>query len=1432
MTVRFARPVVIAAGALYLLGLPAIAKPPFRDDRIIVKPRHDLPAAATQAIHAGLGAQIHREYPRMAGLQVVRLPRRLSIGRALARYRATGLFEYVVPDYYIHITVAPSDPYFTNGTLWAMHNTGQSGGVADADIDAPEAWDIRTNATNVVCAVVDTGVRYTHEDLRVNMWSNVLEVAGNGLDDDGNGYVDDVYGINAFTNAPSAKGNPMDDNGHGSVCSGIIGATGNNATGVVGVAWGVRIMALKAFNSTGQGATSDIIECLDYAITNGAHIVNASWGELGAYDQPLLDAVTALRAAGILFVPAAGNNSLDLTQNPVAPASYDLDNIVTVTATDRFDAQWYNYGADIVELGAPGKAIVATGSIGDNAYSGGDGTSFAAPHVVGALALVKAEFPSETYTQLIHRVLGNVDGISSLTGKCVTSGRLNVYRALSREPSPVARFTASPPAGGKPLAVTFTDESWGNITNRILTFGDGGSVTNDLAPSHTYTNDGVYNVRLTAWGPQGVHSRSNVVVVATNYYMQTAPYAWVDPSSHTALTLTDDSVSGALTLPFNFPFFASTNGSIIVGSNGLLGFNAGGMTYLDNADMPFYPLPNQIICPYWCDLYPPAAGAQIRFGTVGSVPGKRVFVVTWLNVPHVFDLGAPLTFQAMLYETSGQIVFQYQNVQPTNLVVGAGRPATIGVEHPTGRLARKFSHLGSTLVTNEQAVAFSLAPPAPPAAPGNLTAYGFTDAGGASRVELFWLDAADNETGYRVERSTNGVDFVSLGVVATGSGSFVDTGVSSLTNYTYRVIAIGAGGDSTPSGTVALTPPAFNTWQGAATGATTNDAGLATVWSDTGNWSASVVPGTQQEALLVATTNGTVRLDANVTVGALTFTGTVSAATFDLGGRSFVATYSGTHRLDVRAMLTNGTVFQLYGPLTLAGNASVLISNSATLLVTNATASSVLQLAATATVDFVAGQLRAHVLRVGTNATLRLGGGTLNVDTTMENNGTLASAFTNTVAQTMGNVNGFTINATGRIVVESGTLVAGKSVFNFGTVDARGSGAFGTSITFNNNGTIINTNGVALGIGADGLKFSNFGTIAVRNGGTITLFNAVTAPFGLTPGQTGRILLGDAGSAGTLRLGAMSNGGTIQGQGTLTFGIGGSTPSFVNAAGMRLTADFGPLVLTGLTNFLNQGTVTIAGGLAELRLVGAPGWMSVSNTALILLSGGTFSSVGANPSVLSNATTGILRGCGTVTNINIVNRGTIAADCVGGTLTFAGTVTNFASIVATNGGFLAFRGPVVNSGSIVTTNGSARFYSTVINTGTIVLDAAGDADGDGISNGWEQGFGLNPLDPNDAAQDNDGDGYTNVEEFSAGTAPNDANAFPRAADVAPSGNDMVVTIPSVIGKSYQLQYRDALETGSWTDTGSPQAGTGGALPLTDSGGAMLPARFYRVKITP
>jgi subtilisin family serine protease len=407
----------------------------YRADRILIKPTA---GAELAALHQTAGVQVLRTHVGIGNLQVLQLPVGTTVAAAIAIYQNSGLVEYAEPDFLVHALATPNDHHYGFGRLWGLHNTALLGGKPDADIDAPEAWDMAHDAGGVIVAVVDTGVRATHEDLAANMWINPGEsgrdILGrdkrfNGIDDDRNGYIDDVNGINAILGV----GPPVDDHGHGTHVAGTIGAVGGNAIGIVGVAWRVQLMACKLLNAMGEGSVSDAIECIDYARRKGAKVINASWGWYHFSSTAVRDAIRSAGDAGIIFVAAAGNDAIDNNTQPMYPASYDLNNIIAVAATTRFDeiANWSNYGATTVDLAAPGQEILSCWGASDLTYQYRNGTSMAAPHVAGACALLWARYPSASHGQIVHRVLSTTDPLPSLAGKSVSGGRLNLHSALS-----------------------------------------------------------------------------------------------------------------------------------------------------------------------------------------------------------------------------------------------------------------------------------------------------------------------------------------------------------------------------------------------------------------------------------------------------------------------------------------------------------------------------------------------------------------------------------------------------------------------------------------------------------------------------------------------------------------------------------------------------------------------------------------------------------------------------------------------------------------------------------------------------------------------------------------------------------------------------------------------------------------------------------------
>jgi len=386
--------------------------------------------------HGKVGSTVKRDYGRggLAGTQLVKLPPGKSIDEAITEYENTPDVLYVSPNYRISILAVPDDPLYCQE--WGMEKIQVAG-----------AWDRSTGSTDVLIAVLDTGIDYTHPDLSANIWSNAGEIPGNHIDDDGNGYVDDRTGWDFF----SDTADPMDQNGHGTACAGIIAAQGNNGIGIAGVLWNTRIVPLTVIGPEGYGYESDAIDAILYADAIGAGIVSISWGGTAPY-LVLRDAMAASPA---LFVCAAGNSGTDNDVSPVYPASFDLPNVIAVAATDENDnlAAFSNYGTSSVDVAAPGANILSTARGGR--YTTFSGTSMAVPFVTGIAGLVKAQNPEYSGPDLKGTLLASTDSLPSLDGKIATGGRVNACNAfgvpISPTPTPVL---PTPTPTGTPAPVS------------------------------------------------------------------------------------------------------------------------------------------------------------------------------------------------------------------------------------------------------------------------------------------------------------------------------------------------------------------------------------------------------------------------------------------------------------------------------------------------------------------------------------------------------------------------------------------------------------------------------------------------------------------------------------------------------------------------------------------------------------------------------------------------------------------------------------------------------------------------------------------------------------------------------------------------------------------------------------------------------------------
>lgn len=339
------------------------------------------------------------------------------------------------------LNYTPNDPDFNR--LWGLRNTGnnepngRTAGVEGADIDALRAWEINRGSRAVRIAVIDTGIDYNHEDLAANMWTNPNEIPGNGIDDDGNGFIDDVHGYNFVNNT----GNPWDGNGHGTHCAGTIGAVHDNALGVAGVMADVELVAVKFLSDGGSGTTENAIRAVDYATSLDVDIMSNSWGG-GGRSQALEDAIRRASDRGIIFTAASGNSGTNNDVRPHYPSNYDVPNVISVAATTAQDglASFSTYGRNTVHIAAPGHNVLS--SVQNNRYSVFSGTSMATPHVSGALGLLLSQEGRMPVEEVRSRLLATSEPLPSLRGKTVNGGRLNAYNLLTdtrpvrNEPNP------------------------------------------------------------------------------------------------------------------------------------------------------------------------------------------------------------------------------------------------------------------------------------------------------------------------------------------------------------------------------------------------------------------------------------------------------------------------------------------------------------------------------------------------------------------------------------------------------------------------------------------------------------------------------------------------------------------------------------------------------------------------------------------------------------------------------------------------------------------------------------------------------------------------------------------------------------------------------------------------------------------------------------
>jgi len=461
-------------------------KPQFVPGEILVKFKRSvgMNTFMMSNLHQVTGAAMIHEYKNIKGLHHIVMPN-IDVREAVAYYSQHPLVEYAEPNYIVSITLEdaearrqhiPNDEHFSK--LWGLHNTGQKDpagqeGVEDVDIDAPEAWDITMGSEDIIVAIIDTGIDYTHTDLAANIWTNTGETDGNNIDDDNNGFVDDIHGYD-FANG---DGDPIDDHGHGTHVAGTIVAVGDNEIGVIGVAPKVKVMGIKFLGPMGSGSISDAVLGIDYATQMGAHILNNSWGG-GGFSQALYDAIENANAKNIVFTAAAGNRTQNNDNRAHYPSSYENTNVIAVAAYNNQDilADFSSYGPTTVHVAAPGDAIFST--VLDNEYGAFRGTSMATPHVSGIVALLLSEEPNLTPAEVKARLVSTSIVVPQFRRQVIAEGRVNAYNAL---------MNIEPPSK-EPQGL-----SWEEVAHAISTPHDYGSNVDSV---WTITHAGATYIRV------------------------------------------------------------------------------------------------------------------------------------------------------------------------------------------------------------------------------------------------------------------------------------------------------------------------------------------------------------------------------------------------------------------------------------------------------------------------------------------------------------------------------------------------------------------------------------------------------------------------------------------------------------------------------------------------------------------------------------------------------------------------------------------------------------------------------------------------------------------------------------------------------------------------------------------------------------------------
>ena len=599
--------------------------------------------------------------------------------------------RFAEPDYFVTKSVVPNDTYYTSGSLWGMYGAGTST-VNLFGSRAGDAWAAGyTGSSDIYVGIIDEGVQYTHPDLAANMWVNTAEIS-DGIDNDGNGYIDDVNGWDFFNNDNSVFDAGGDD--HGTHVAGTIGGVGGNGIGVVGVNWNVKMIPAKFLGPSG-GYLSDAILAMDYLtdLKTRKNInlvaVNNSWGG-GDYTQSMADAIDRMGDAGILFIAAAGNEATDTDAGSHYPSRYECtkggtrgwDCVVSVAAIDSTGALAYfsNWGNNSVDLGAPGVSINSTVSV--DSYAAYSGTSMATPHVTGAVALCASANPTLAPRLIREALLGSARATTSLAGKTVTGARLDANALVSAcrpqaaAPSGSASGLAATATGISHASLAWTDGITGETGYEVQTalgtvaacgqFGLGVIIpagatsfgASGLQPGTDYCFRvrGVNNFSGGSSSAWSAIASAKTLPAPAPYSCAATTYSWLDAvTGGTSYALADDG-SVLVTLPFTVNSYGASYTQARIAANGFLRLGSGTATQFLNQPIPLIDDTNGMIAVAWDD-WNPAGGGRIWAKTLGTAP-NRTYVVSWVGIPNFNVSGSAATFQVAISEGSGAVTLQ------------------------------------------------------------------------------------------------------------------------------------------------------------------------------------------------------------------------------------------------------------------------------------------------------------------------------------------------------------------------------------------------------------------------------------------------------------------------------------------------------------------------------------------------------------------------------------------------------------------------------------------------------------------------------------------------------------------------------------------------------------------------------------------------------